>query len=219
MASTSNTLELATREKTGTTGSNNARRAGKVPGVLFGHGSAPLAVQADAKAFDALLHAGGKNHLLEITIDGSSKDTALVREVQRDPLTRRVLHADFQRVRANEEIAASLPLVTVGVPEGVKNGGGVMDVVVHTVDVLAPANALPDSLEADVTNLGIHGHLTAGELKLPANVKLDMDPHTILITVEASKTASDVAADETAAAEAAPAAEVPVVGETPAENA
>jgi large subunit ribosomal protein L25 len=214
MATQNNTLALATRVKIGTTGAKNARREGKVPGVLFGHGSSPLAVQADARAFDALLHAGGKNHLLEITIDGGSPDTALVREVQRDPITRRALHADFQRVRATEEIAASLPLVTVGTPDGVKNAGGVMDVVLHAVDVKAPANALPESIEADVTHLGIHGHLTAGDLKLPAKVKLDMDPATILVSVEASKTASDVAEADIAAAEAAPAAaDVPVVGE------
>ena len=215
MASSSNTLALATRVKTGTTGSNNARRAGKVPGVLFGHGSKPIAVEADAKAFDELLHAGGKNHLLDITIDGGAKDTALVREVQRDPISRRVLHADFQRVRATEEIAASIPLVTVGIADGVKNGGGVMDVVLHTVAVLAPANAVPDSIEVDVSDLKVHDHLTAGDLKLPSKVKLDMDPHAILISVEPSKTAELVAADEIAAAEAAPVAtEVPTVEET-----
>lgn len=215
MASSSNTLALETRAKTGTTGSNNARREGKVPGVLFGHGSSPIAVQADAAAFDELLRLGGKNHLLDITIDGGSKDTALVREVQRDPISRRVLHADFQRVRATEEIPASLPLVTVGTPDGVKNAGGVMDVIHHTVEVLAPANALPESIEVDVSHLGMHAHLTAAELKLPAKVKLNMDPHAILISIEASKVAQEVAADEEAAAEAAPAEpEVPTVAET-----
>ena len=218
MASSSNTLALETREKSGTTGAKTARRAGKVPGVLFGHGSAPLAVQADAAAFDELLRHGGKNHLLDITIDGGGADTAVVREVQRDPLSRRVLHADFQRVRANEQIAASLPLVTIGTPDGVKNAGGVMDLVLHAVDVLAPANAMPESIEAEVSHLGIHGHLTAGDLKLPSGVKLNMDPHAILITIEASKTEQEVAADDAAAVEAAPVEPtVPTVEETEAE--
>jgi large subunit ribosomal protein L25 len=217
MASSSNTIALSTRAKTGTTGANNARREGKVPGVLFGHGSSPLAIEADARAFDALLHVAGKNHLLEITIDGGSKDTAMLREIQRDPLSRRVLHVDFQRVRANEEIATQIPLVTIGTPLGVRNSGGVMDVVLHTVAVLAPANAIPDSIEGDVSNLDIHGHLTAGDLKLPAGVKLDMDPHAILVSIEASKVAGDVAQADAAAAEAAPAAsDVPTVDETAA---
>ncbi|MBD5635495.1 MAG: 50S ribosomal protein L25, partial [Candidatus Eremiobacteraeota bacterium] len=164
----------------------------------------------EAKAFDDLLHAGGKNALLDITLDGGKRDTALVREVQRDPISRRVIHADLQRVGATEEISATLPLHTVGSPSGVRNQGGVMDVVLHTVTVLGPANALPEHLEHDVTELAVGDHVTAGDLKLPAKLKLDMDAHTILISVEASKT-------EAEAAEAAPIvldAAVPTVGET-----
>ncbi len=208
IAKPDNALTASTRTKTGTTASAALRRTGKVPASLFGHGSAPTAVALDAKAFDALLHAGGKNQLLDITLDGGTPDTALVREVQRDPITRRVVHADLQRVSATEEIDASLPLVAVGVAEGVKNGGGVMDIVFHAVHVSGRANALPEALEADVSALGIGDHFTAGDLKLPAGLKLEMDPTTVLISIEASKTAAE-------AAEAAPAApeEPALVGE------
>jgi large subunit ribosomal protein L25 len=99
--------------------------------------------------------------------------------------------------------------VTIGVPIGVKEFGGVMDVIVRTVDVLGPANALPESIEADVSELGIHEHLTAGDLKLPSNIKLDLDPATILVAVEPSRTESE--------AEVAPApesVEVPTVAES-----
>ncbi len=205
MASTTNALTVTTRASTGTTSSAALRKAGQVPGNLFGHGSVSTAIAIDAKAFDELLHAGGKNHLLEITLDGSGRDTALVREVQRDPITRRVLHADLQRVRANEEIAASLPIATVGVPDGVRNGGGVMDVVSHTIDVKGPANALPEQIEISVEHLGVHDKLTAGDVKLPANLTLDMDPTTILIGVEASKIEAQAAEDEAAVAPEAPA--------------
>jgi large subunit ribosomal protein L25 len=203
------TLAVETRADTGTTAAKKLRHDGKVPGVLFGHGSAPVPIVLNAKAFDELLHAGGKNHLLTITVDGSTKDTALVREVQRDPITRRVLHADLQRVSATEEIFASLPLVTIGVPEGVRTGGGVMDVISHTVDVKGPANALPESIEVDVSALEMHGHITAGDLKLPAGFSLDIEPSTVLIAIAASRTERD---SEAAAAPAA--AEVPTVAET-----
>jgi large subunit ribosomal protein L25 len=210
MATSTHTLAVATRSKTGTTASQAVRHAGKVPGVLFGHGSQPVAIELNAKAFDELLHGGAKNALLEITIDGGKPDTALVREVQRDPITRRVIHADLQRVGATEEISAELPLVTVGTPEGVRNSGAVMDVVLHTVAVKGPANALPEQIEHDVTALGVGAHVTAADLKLPPKLKLDMDAHTVLISVEASRT-------EAEAAEAAPAipdANVPTVAET-----
>jgi len=205
MASTNSTLAVTTRVRTGTTSSAALRKSGQVPGNLFGHGSQSTAVAIDAKAFDELLHGGGKNHLLEITLDGSGRDTALVREVQRDPITRRVLHADLQRVRATEEILASLPLVTIGSPDGVRNHGGVMDVVSHTIDVKGAANALPEQIEVSVEHLAVHDKLTAADVVLPANLKLDMDAATILITVEASKIEAQAAEDEAAVAPETPA--------------
>jgi large subunit ribosomal protein L25 len=204
-------LAVESRPQTGTTAANALRRAGKVPAVLFGHGVDPMAVALDAKAFDDLLHAGGKNRLLNITIDGEKKDTALVRDVQRDPITRRVLHADLQRVSESETVSASLPIVTVGVAEGVRNMGGVMDVVVHTLDVEGPANAIPPNIEIDVNELALHAHLTAGDIKLPPNFKLRIDPTTILISIEPSKTEQQMAEAAVAAAEPV---EVPTVAET-----
>jgi len=204
-------LAVESRSKTGTTSANALRRAGKVPAVLFGHGVDPMAVALDAKAFDDLLHAGGKNRLLSITIDGSKKDTALVREVQRDPITRRVVHADLQRVSESETVSASLPIVTVGVADGVRNSGGVMDVVVHTLEVEGPANAIPPNIEIDVSELALHSHLTAGDVKLPPNFKLRIDATTILISIEPSKTEQQMAEAAVAAAEPV---EVPTVAET-----
>src|SRR5271165_1091384 len=210
MATKNDALAVETRTKTGTTAANAIRKHGRIPGVLFGHGAAPTPISLDAKAFDELLHAGGRNRLLDITIDGATKDTALLREIQRHPISRRVVHADLQRVSATEEISASLPLVTLGVPEGVKLSGGVMDVVLHAVDVLGPANALPDHIEADVSALDIGDRFTAGELVLPPGIKLDLDPSTVLITIEAPRAEVEVA--EEAAVPAA--GEVPTVAET-----
>jgi large subunit ribosomal protein L25 len=207
MATKNDVLAVETRTNIGTTAAKSLRKGGRVPGVLFGHGAEPTAISLDAKAFDELLHAGGKNHLLDITIDGSTKDTALVREVQRHPITRRVLHADLQRVSATEEISASLPLVPVGVAEGVKNDGGVMDLVLHTVAVTGPANALPEHIEVDVSKLALGDRITAGELVLPAGIKLDIEAGAVLITIEAPRAERE--------AEATPAAgEVPTVAET-----
>ena len=186
------------------------RKAGSVPGTLYGHGKAPLSIEVDARAFDELLHRGGKNQLLEIALDDGAKDTALIRDVQRDPISRRVIHADLQRVSATEEISASLPMVFVGTPDGVRNFGGVMDVIVRTLDVIGPANALPESIEVVVDQLGIHEHLSAGEVTLPEGIALDMDPGTVLVSVEPSRTESE--------AEVAPVVaegvEVPTVAES-----
>jgi large subunit ribosomal protein L25 len=212
MASPKDNLAVETRSKAGSTASNALRKSGKVPAVLFGHGVDALPVSLDAKAFDELLHSGSKNSLLNITIDGKTKDTALLREVQRDPITRRVLHADLQRVSATETVGASLTLVTIGIPDGVKNSGGVMDVIFHAIDVEGPANAIPPNIEVDVSELALYQHVTAADVKLPANFKLKMDPSTVLIAIEPSRTEQQAA--ETAAAAAPAPAEVPTVAET-----
>jgi len=210
MATTNSALVVKTRAKTGTTAAIAVRKAGSVPGTLYGHGKAPLSIEVDARAFDELLHRGGKNQLLEIALDDGAKDTALIRDVQRDPISRRVVHADLQRVSATEEISASLPMVFVGTPDGVRNFGGVMDVIVRTLDVIGPANALPESIEVVVDQLGIHEHLSAGEVTLPEGIALDMDPGTVLVSVEPSRTESE--------AEVAPVVaegvEVPTVAES-----
>jgi large subunit ribosomal protein L25 len=211
MDSKSITLSVETRPKAGTTASNRLRKTGRFPAVLFGHGAAPLSISLEAKAFLELLHAGGKNKLLSLTIDGKGNDTALIRDVQRDPISRRILHADLLRVGATEIVGASLAIITVGVAEGVRNSGAVMDVIVHALDVEGPANAIPPNIEVDVSGLALHDHLAAGDVKLPPNFKLRIDPSTILISIEPSRTEQQMA--EAAVATPEP-VEVPTVAET-----
>ena len=211
-------LNIERRDGGGTTKAQALRKAGKVPGVLYGHGSSePIAVER--RAFDDLLHRGGRTGLIELKLGGKKFDTALLREVQIDPVSRRPIHIDLQRVSANETVHAKLPLVTTGTPDGVRNFGGVMDVIIHELDVEGPANKLPDHLEVDVDALGIHEHLNASNVQLPAGFKLLTPADAIIVTVESSKTAR--ALEEAEAAGAAPPEEVQpeLVRETETEGA
>jgi len=205
-------VAVTTRQSVGTTASRHLRASGKVPATLGGHGSVPLSIAIDAKRLEELLAAGARHRLLAMTIDGSSKDTAMIREIARDPITRRIIHADFQRVSAQEEISASLQVVTVGTPAGVRDGG-VLDVVTHELEIRGPANAMPERLEVDVSELGIRHHITAAQVTLPAGFALLTPPETTVATVEPPRAAEEVAV--TPEAEAA----VPTVAETtPAEE-
>lgn len=196
-------VTIETRTDIGTTGAKHARLAGKVPGALYGHGGSQ-AISVDMKALSALISTGGGSHVIDATIDGK-KDSVLLREVQRSPITHRPISADFQRVSQTEAITASVAVHTVGVAPGVKDGGGVMDVVTHALDVKGPAGKLPESFEIDVTSLNVGEHISAGDVKLPAGFTLISPADTVIVAVEASKTASDSAADDAAAAAAAPA--------------
>jgi large subunit ribosomal protein L25 len=209
-------LAIERRNGGGSTKARSLRRSGKVPGVLYGHGSNE-SIAVESRALSDLLHHGGRTGLIELKLDGKKLDTALVREIQIDPVSRKPIHVDLQRVSATETVHTKLPIVTVGTPDGVRNFGGVMDVIVHELDVEGPANKLPDHIEVDVTQLGIHQHLNAGDVKLASGLKLLTPPDTIVVTVESSKTAR--ALEEAEAAAPGEQAQPELVGRTEAEGA
>jgi large subunit ribosomal protein L25 len=208
-------LAVERREKLGTTGSHALRAAGKLPAVVYGHGAAPDHIALDAHAFTELLHHGGRNAIITLTEGGRKRQTAMVREIQYHPVSRRAVHADLQRVSADEEIGAKLGVVTVGVAEGVRNAGAVMDVITHEIEVEGPASRIPENLEVDVTQLGVHDHVTAGDIALPSGFKLVTPPETIVVTIEPSRTAREF---EEAAAGPEEAAEPEVVGATESDS-
>lgn len=191
----------------GTTAAHAERRAGRVPAVVYGHGAPPVAVSVEARAIEELVGAGQRNHLIDATLDGRT-DTVRVRDLQRDPVNRHLLHVDFQRVSRTEQVTATLPVVTVGVARGVKDYGGVLDVVTHALEVTGPADRIPEHIEIDVSGLNVHEHVTAGDVKLPDGLTVATPPSQIVVAVESSRTEA-----EAAAAPTEPAA-VPTVAET-----
>ncbi len=207
------TLDIERREKLGTTGAQALRRAGRIPAVLYGHGTTPLHITFDMRAFDDLLHHGGRTGVITLTMNGKKADTALVRQVTRNPVTRGIQHVDFQRVSAHEAVHATIPVTTVGTARGVKDFGGVMDVVVREIEVEGPVDELPDHFEIDVTELGIHQHANASDVKLPKNFKLLTPADTMVVTVEPSKTAQHL--EEAAAGAGTEQATPEVIGATP----
>jgi large subunit ribosomal protein L25 len=205
-------LAVEQRTRLGTTGAQSLRAVGKVPAVLYGHGVSPEHLALDARAFEDLLHHAGRNAIITLTDGPRKRQTALVREIARHPVSRRVVHADLQRVTADETIDARLAVVTIGVAEGVRNAGAVMDVITHELEIAGPANQIPEHLEIDVTPLDIHQHITAGEVPLPDGFRLLTAPETIVVSIEPSKTARDL---EEAAAPAEEVAEPEVIGAQP----
>ena len=195
-------LAVETRTSVGTTRSNALRRIGKFPAVVYGHGAAPEHVAIDAHAFEELLHHGGRNAIVTLTGGQKKGETALVRVVQYHPLSHRVVHADLQRVSADETIAAKLAVVTAGVARGIREAGGVMDVVTHELEIEGPANRIPANIELDVTELGLHEHVTAADVKLPDGFRMLTPPETTVVSIEPSRTEREL--EEAAARVARP---------------
>ncbi|MGA8533534.1 MAG: 50S ribosomal protein L25 [Candidatus Tumulicola sp.] len=206
-------LAIEPRTKLGTTGAHALRHAGKIPAVLYGHGAAPEHLAIDGHAFEELLHHGGRNAIVTLSGGAKTGETALVRVVQYHPVSRHVIHADLQRVSAKETIGARLAVVTVGVARGLRESGGVMDVVTHELEVEGPADSIPENIEIDVSELGLHEHITAGDVRLPAGFKMLTPAETTVVSIEPSRTERDL---EEAAAPPAEAAEPEVIGQAPA---
>ncbi len=210
------TLAIERREEAGTTHARALRRNGKIPAVLFGHGTTPQHIAFEARIFDDLLHRGARSSLITLTLNGRKTDTALVRELQRDPLTRKIIHADLQRVSVDEEVHTSVPIVAVGVPIGVREYGGVLDMITRELEIAGPVNRLPSQVEVDVSELSIHDHITASQVKLPDGFKLLTPPDHTVAAVEASRTAAQLEEAEAAAAAPAEGVEPEVIGEAAA---
>lgn len=206
MASKEQTLQIERRDRTGTSKAHQLRAAGKIPGVLYGHGTPPLHLALDGRAFSEMVLHGGAHGAITLMMDGKKADTAMVREVQRHPVSHKIEHVDLQRVTAHEAVHAKVTVATVGVSRGVRDFAGVMDVLLHEIEVEGPVDELPDHVDIDVSDLGIHQHATAGDIKLPKKIKLLTPPDSIVVSVDASKTARLLEEAESAAA--APAEEV-----------
>jgi len=193
-------------EKRADTGKGVARKlraAGKVPGVIYGHTREPQALTINAREFERLAEKVRiTSTVIELAIDGKATKT-LVREVQRHPLDRALIHVDFQELVAGEKVNVNLPIRFVGTPEGVRTSGGIMEEIMHVLHVRCDPADIPDHIDVDVTALTIGHGLHVSDLKLPAGVEVLDSPSQTLCTVSAPKeeeVVAPVAADGTAVA-------------------
>ena len=190
-------LILEPRTGVGTTKAHALRRAGKVPGVVYGHGEAtPITV--DAKQLVDLVLSGSKSRIVDATI-GKKHDSVLLRRIEAHPITRKPLSVDFQRVTRDEAITSSVNVVVTGTPAGVRDQGGVMDLVTHALEIKGPAQSIPDSITVDVTELTVHSHVTAGDVALPKGFTLITPPDTVVVSVEITRASAGETGTETAA--------------------
>jgi large subunit ribosomal protein L25 len=183
------TIQVQERTDTGKGVNRKLRDQGWIPAVVYGGGKDPVAIQVDRRAFlDLLREAGSENavFLLELAGTGKKRHT-MVRQIDADPITRRVLHVDFQRVLMDEKVRITVPVEVVGVAEGVKTHGGVLDFVTREVAIECLPGDIPTNLEIDVTPLEIGDHLEVSDLVLPKGVELLEEPDRTVVSVAAPR--------------------------------
>jgi large subunit ribosomal protein L25 len=177
-------LVAETGRPTGSPASRRLRATGKVPAVLYGRGAEPAALSVEWRDLrSALTTDKGLNALLTLKI-GSQSTKAIVKEMQRHPVRRDVLHIDFLAVDVDKPITTDVPLVLEGEPEKVIRDDGVVEQIVNVLIVTAKPDAIPGHISVDVSDLEIGGHITVGDLQLPAGVTTETDPEETVVTAK-----------------------------------
>ncbi|WP_219834709.1 50S ribosomal protein L25 [Paenibacillus sp. R14(2021)] len=187
---------------TGTQGDlRKLRQSGIIPGVVYGTKlGKPMTVSVSEKELLALLRSH-PHALLELDIPGAGKQPVMLTGVQREPLSRAVLHIDFHQVNMNESIKTSVRLDMVGDAEGVREGG-ILQAMLHELEIHCLPNQIPDAIEVDVAQLGIGENLLIGDLRLPSGVTTRVDAEQVVVTIlapqkELSEEEAAEAAEET----------------------
>lgn len=173
MAITRNTLSARVREGAGKGPARRLRAEGLVPAVVYGrHLEAPVHIAVDpVQVKKAIATPHRLNTLLSLKLDGQPERLVLLKDYQQDPLTREMLHADFIDVRENEQVKVNVPLILVGKPVGVTEGG-ILSQSRRDLEVYALPGAIPEKIEADVSALKIAQSLHINEVKMPAGVRV-----------------------------------------------
>jgi large subunit ribosomal protein L25 len=175
----------ATRRVTqGTRASKRLRKTGRVPGVVYGTTVAePHAVHVDSRELYAVLHTdAGLNAIIEVDVEGEQVLT-VAREIQRHPVRRNITHLDFIQVRLDRAIEAEVQIVFIGTPIGVIDEGGLAETVDSQITISALPNAIPRSIEVDISHLGLHDTLTVADLPVLEGVTYEANADDPLLTV------------------------------------
>ena len=201
-------LNATKRAGTGKGAARQSRIAGKVPGVVYGLGMDPVAIEVDRREFVTALHTdAGMNVLLDLRVDGTEV-LALTKELQRDPVRGTLLHADFIKVDRTQAIEVEVPVHLVGDAPGVKEGG-VLEHPLFTVHVRCRPTDVPEAIDADISGLNIGDALRVAELAGGADYEILNDPDSVVASVAAPISEEELEAMEAAVAVVEEEEEVP----------
>src|SRR3954471_23689251 len=211
-------LSANPREASGKGGARQLRMSGQIPAVIYGHAREAQSLTLNARDLDKMLgHIQAESTVIEVTVGGRTSKT-LIRDIQRHPFKRQILHVDFQELVAGEKVTVNIPITLTGIPEGVRLGGGVLDQTMREVEIEVDPSNIPDHIEYDVTSLVIGDSVHVSDLKVPAGVEVLDDPETSVAVLAAPR----AVIEETAAAEpvegAAAAGEPEVIGKGPSDE-
>jgi large subunit ribosomal protein L25 len=192
------------REGRGKNDARRARRDGEVPVTIYGGAGDAVAALAPLRELAAILRSdSGRNTIFTLDVEGAGAAEVMFIDRQIDPVRMRLIHADFKRLVKGEKIEATVPLRLIGEPIGVREHLGMLEQIIREVEIRCEPREIPEHLDVDVTNLGVHEVLHVSDIPVTAGVEILEEPDTVIATVGMIK-------EE-------PVAAAPIEGEAPTE--
>ena len=180
-------LNASSRANVGKGAARTLRRDGKIPAVIYGHARDPQPLAVDQRELERLLsHIAAESTVIELSFDGAMART-LIREIQRHPFKRQILHVDFQELVAGEKVTVNVPILLVGVPDGVRNEGGILDQTMRELAIHVDPADIPNHIDVDVTSLTIGRSVHVSDLTLPEGVEVLDDEDATICVVSAPR--------------------------------
>ncbi len=195
-------LSATPRGNAGKGAARALRREGRVPAVIYGHAREPQSLAINTRELERLLERiSAENTVIELSLDGRTART-LIREIQRHPFKRQILHVDFQELVAGEQVTVKVPLILVGTADGVRNGGGVLDQVLYSLEIQCDPGSMPNHIDVDVTEVTVGHSVHVRDLTVPPGITVLDDPDASVLTIQITRAEVEEAATAPEEAEA-----------------
>ena len=154
-----------------------------MPGVIYGKDIDPIPIKVNMKDFRRTVkEAHGGVVFFKVILDDGEPFLAVLQDIQRDNVTREVIHFDLHKIAETDVITVDVPIQYEGEPKGIKEGG-VLEIVLHELEVEAPATKIPEAIVVDISDLGIDDTIHVSDLQLPEGVRTTHDPEEVVVTV------------------------------------
>ncbi|HNX52607.1 MAG TPA: 50S ribosomal protein L25 [Pontiellaceae bacterium] len=195
-------ITVKSRDVKGSASARRLRRDGWVPGVIYSEGGVARMVSIPKHEFEQMLrHHASEHVMVKIQIEGGAEESVLLKEVQHDALSGGVEHVDMQKVDMNKKLRVEVPVELVGEADGVRNQGGVLDHLLHYLEIECFPADIPEEIDVDVTDLKLGDILTVKDIKIDGSkYTILMDADVGVAAVAAPKVAEEPVAEEAAAA-------------------
>lgn len=191
------TIVVERREQTGTGPNRRLRQQGNIPAVVYGADLEPVAIAVPERVVQKLLRDAGENAVFKLQLEGGAQSrNAMVRDIQYEATTGKLVHIDFFRVRMDEVVHVNVPIELEGTPKGVKNDGGLLDFITRELEVECLPDRIPAHLSYDVSDMEVGDVIESTDLELPEGVVFVEEESRVIAAVNMPKLTEETEEEE-----------------------